>query len=161
MKWSELKLLPSIVSPKPIIKCKSDCSNRRWRPIKSIWQSLSFPWTQIHNNKQINICCYYETFHQTNILRLGCIFKNTDTASRPTLCQHNDASSHYNKNDEKFGRSEEVLHIVCQFDTQTVDSDDQDWEDTRNLIIHNATSYLWHIYVYLITTFDVDGSNFI
>lgn len=51
----------------------------------------------------------------------------------PTLCQHNNPSYHYNKNNDKFGCSEEVLHVVRQFDTQTVHSDDQHWEDMRNL----------------------------
>lgn len=58
-----------------------------------------------------------------NFLKQCCL--ETDSASKPTLCQHNNASYHYNKNDEKFGCSEDVLHVACQFDTQTVHSDDQ------------------------------------
>lgn len=51
--------------------------------------------------------------------------KDTDRAGKPTLCQHNHASYHYDNNDEKFGCSEEVLHVTRQFDTRTVDGDDQ------------------------------------
>lgn len=66
-----------------------------------------------------------------NFLKQCCL--ETDSASRPTLCQHNKASYHYNKNDEKFGCSEDVLHVSRQFDTQTVHNDDQRWKDMRNI----------------------------
>lgn len=50
--------------------------------------------------------------------------KNTDRTRKPTLNQEDNASAHYDKNNEKFGQSEEVLHIAGQPDTQTVDGDD-------------------------------------
>lgn len=69
------------------------------------------------------------------IKRKELYIQDTGSTSRLTLCQHNHASYRYDKNDEKFGESEEVLHVVRQFDTQTIDGDDQNWEDTRNLRI--------------------------
>lgn len=41
------------------------------------------------------------------------------------MCKQNDACHHNDKDDEKFGCSEEVLHVVCQRDAQTVDGGDQ------------------------------------
>lgn len=49
--------------------------------------------------------------------------------NKHTLGQHYNSSDHYDKNDEKFGCGEEVLHEGCQFHTQAVDSGDQHWED--------------------------------
>jgi len=43
---------------------------------------------------------------------------------RPTFCQHYHAAYDDDEDDEKFGDCEEVLHVVRQFDTQTVDTDD-------------------------------------
>lgn len=71
------------------------------------------------------------------------VLKSTDSASRPTLCQHEDASSHYDKNDEKFGCSEEVLHVARQLDTQAIDYNDQNWEETRNVVIYRTTLECW------------------
>lgn len=49
--------------------------------------------------------------------------------TKHTLGHHNNSSNHYDKDDEKFGRGEEVLHEGCQFHTQAVDTGDQHWED--------------------------------
>lgn len=58
---------------------------------------------------------------------------------RLTLCQQNDSCSNYDKNDYKFGCSKEVLHITCQFDTQTVDGCDDHCKKTENVIIYFPT----------------------
>lgn len=58
--------------------------------------------------------------------------------NKPTLGHHDYSSDHYDKNDEKFGCGEDVLHEGCQFHTQAVHSGDQHWED---MTAHEAIQF--------------------
>lgn len=58
---------------------------------------------------------------------------------RPTLCKHDDACDRDDKDDEKFGRGEEVLHVFRQRDTQTVHSDDQHWKNVPVVTVLDIT----------------------
>lgn len=47
---------------------------------------------------------------------------------RPTSRKHDNACNRDDKDDEKFGGGEDILHVVRQRDTQTVHCDDQHWK---------------------------------
>lgn len=69
------------------------------------------------------------TTHKYRLLLFKGLINNssvlTVSVCGPTLCKQNYACNCDDKDDKKFGCSEEVLHVVCQRDTQTVHSDNQ------------------------------------